>query len=76
MSEQADNSSTIHERAARGEDPSLSNRKDRMEMWRPGYITETPKIAGKETLEESEDTKGLRAVRALLKPTAKYEGGN
>ena len=76
MSEQANNSSTIHERAARGEDPSLWNRKDRMEMWRPGYVAETPKIAGNETLEESQDTKGPRAVRALIRPAAKYEGGN
>ena len=75
MSEQANKSRVTHERAARGEDPPISVRKSRMEMWRPGHVAETPKIAGDETLEALLVTKGRRAVRAPIRPAPQGEGG-
>jgi hypothetical protein len=74
MSAHAHNSRATHERAARGEDPPISVRKSRMEMWRPGHVAETPRIADDDNLEASMLTKGRRAVRAPIMPAPKCEG--
>jgi hypothetical protein len=63
-------------RAARGEDPPTSRRKERIEIWRPGYIGEIAEISGDETLERSQTTEGKRAVRAPIKPMPKDQGGD
>ena len=75
MSKHAKNPKAVHKRAARGADPIISESRSRIEIWRPGYVAETPSMAGEESLETSSVTKGKPAVRARIKPTPKAEGG-
>ena len=75
MTEKEPKSSTVQERAARGEDPRTSVSKDRMEIWRPGYAGEIADITGDETLERSQTTQRKPAVRAPIKPAPKEYGG-
>ena len=76
MTDQEPKSSKAQERAARGEDPTTSVSKDRMEIWRPGYSGEIADTAGEETRERSQTTGAKPAVRPRIKPVSKDPGGN
>ena len=75
MIEKEPKSSKAQERAGRGEDPAAPMSKDRVEIWRPGYVGEISDITGDETLERSQPTPRKPAVRAPMKPAPKEYGG-